>query len=404
MRSHSPLVARWLSVALLLPTVSMAAKAGTEVPGLNAAATYTGEFDRNVRGGLKRGGAYLDNLDLQLEAERGAVFGIPGLSAFAYALYNNRHEFSSEYVGDAQGASSIDAPRGVRLYEAWVDWAPGTEAVSARLGLYDLNSEFDSIETAGLFLNSSHGIGPDFSQTGLNGPSIFPVTSLALRLRATGAGGGYGQIAVLDGVPGDPDDPGSNEIDLARNDGALVVLEGGWSGSAWRKVAVGLWRYTADFDRLNETTITGDPRRDDGNDGWYALADRTLWSNDARAVAGFVRIGQADDRFNPFDTYLGAGISLTGLGANRPEDAIGVAVATAFAGDEYRQAQAAADAPADSRETALELTYRAPINAWLTLQPDIQYIINPGTDPSLDNAFVIALRFELGFSTSLSGD
>jgi porin len=33
----------------------------------------------------------------------------------------------------------------------------------------------------------------------------------------------------------------------------------------------------------------------------------------------------------------------------------------------------------------------------VTLQPDIQYIINPGTDPSLDDAVVIGARMGLTF-------
>ena len=37
------------------------------------------------------------------------------------------------------------------------------EKVSVLTCLYNLNSEFDVIETAGLFINSSHGIGPDYS-------------------------------------------------------------------------------------------------------------------------------------------------------------------------------------------------------------------------------------------------
>ena len=57
----------------------------------------------------------------------------------------------------------------------------GAERASIKFGLYDLNSEFDAIEAAALFINPSHGIGPDFSQSGRNGPSIFPLTSLALR-------------------------------------------------------------------------------------------------------------------------------------------------------------------------------------------------------------------------------
>ena len=99
--------------------------------------------------------AALDNLDLQVAADRGSIPGIPGLSGLFYVLNNNSSEFSAEYVGDSHIVSNIDAPRGLRVFEAWLDRAPGSGAVSTRVGLYDLNSEFDSIETAGPFLNGA---------------------------------------------------------------------------------------------------------------------------------------------------------------------------------------------------------------------------------------------------------
>jgi porin len=55
-----------------------------------------------------------------------------------------------------------------------------------------------------------------------------------------------------------------------------------------------------------------------------------------------------------------------------------------------------------SNETLLELTYQAPVTGWLTLQPDMQYGINPdagipntfSTHP-LSNALVIGMRFTI---------
>ena len=388
--------------ALLL--ASQVASADASAGGITFNAAYTGELDSNLSGGIRTGSTYLDNLDLQLSADRGSIFGISGLSGLLYGLYNGNNQFNEDYVGDAQVISNIDASDGLRLFEAWLDWAPDpAESFSVRAGLYDLNSEFDSVDTGGLFLNSSHGIGIDFGQSGLNGPSIFPVSALALRLRTNFATGAYGQFAVLDGVPGDPDDVRSNEINLSSADGALLVAESGFSSGAWRKLAVGLWRYTARFDQLTGTTPSGDPARSNGNQGWYALADRTLWTGDSGTAAGFLRFGQAQDRFNTFDSYVGAGTSLTGFWSGRPDDAIGLGIATAFTGDNYEDAEALAGSSADSQETNLELTYRAPITDWLTLQPDIQYIINPGVDPELDNALVFLLRFELSFSKQLTG-
>jgi porin len=367
--------------------------------GISFAAVYTGEPIRNLDGGQRTGGTYLDNLDLQISAERGSIFGIPGLSGLFYVLNNNSSEFSAEYVGDSHIVSNIDAPRGLRVFEAWLDWAPGDGSVSTRVGLYDLNSEFDSIETAGLFLNGAQGMGTDFGQTGLNGPSVFPVTSLAMRVHASFGSGVYGQLAVLDGVPGDPDDPESNEIDLSGDDGALVVAEFGWTGNDWRKLAVGAWVYTADFYPL----ASPDGPQDDENSGWYAIADRTVWRGGDTTLAAYLRVGRAEDRFNPIEDYLGFGASLAGFSAARPDVELGVAVSSGTAGSDLKAARRLDDLGTDSRETSIELTYRAPITDWLTLQPDLQYIINPGLDPALDNSLVISLRFELSFSTTQTG-
>jgi hypothetical protein len=93
-------------------------------------------------------------------------------------------------------ASNIDAPRAVRLYEVWADWTFGASDASMRFGLYDLNSEFDTTEARSLFMNSTFGVGHELGQTGHNGPSIFPSTSLALRMALGQHGFWQGEEAV----------------------------------------------------------------------------------------------------------------------------------------------------------------------------------------------------------------
>ena len=75
-----------------------------------------------------------------------------------------------------------------------------------KTGLIDLNSEFDTKDTGSLFINSAHGIGTEFSQTGRNGPSIFPSTSLAVRADAALGNGLTVRVGFFDAVPNDPDD------------------------------------------------------------------------------------------------------------------------------------------------------------------------------------------------------
>jgi porin len=44
-------------------------------------------------------------------------------------------------------------------------------------------------------------------------------------------------------------------------------------------------------------------------------------------------------------------------------------------------------------ETTLELTYLAQFGSHLAVQPDLQFVMNPNTDPAIKNALVFMLRF-----------
>lgn len=361
--------------------------------GIRVDAAYIADYLVNRSGGVADGEAYLQNVDLTLEADSEALFGVPGGTLFVYLLWNDDTTFSDRYAGDFQIVSNIDAERALRVYELWYDWAP-TERLALRFGLYDLNSEFDAIDTAGFFLNSSHGIGAEYGQSGENGPSIFPVTSLAARLQWQVTERTLARYALLDAVPGDPDDSSATvAIELGDGEGVLHALEIDHRFAAGPRLALGGWLYSEEFDRIGAAGAS----RDDGNGGLYAFADVPVRRADdgGPGVDAFVRYGIADEDFNPLDRYFGAGVVLSGFSARRPDDQIGLAVASARAGDPFRAAGA------ESHETTWELSYSAPITDWLRLQPDLQYVRNPGLDPALENTLVIGVRVELGAGLDL---
>ncbi|MBE1529953.1 porin [Sphingopyxis sp. OAS728] len=348
-------------------------------------ATYTAEVIGNASGGLKRGTRYLDNFDLVLEADMEALVGWNGAQLHVYGLYNNGKSIS-DLVGDAQAVSNIETgTSALRLYEAWVDQKLG-EHVSVRAGLYDLNSEFDALDAAGLFVSSPHGIGTDFAQSGQNGPSIFPSTSLAARLAVTPAEGWTVRAAVLDGVPGDPAHPGRTAVKLGHADGALLVgeLEAPLGEG---KLLLGHWRYTADFER-NDGNAAGD-----GNAGTYVRAEVPLIERSGRRVDAFARLGTASGRYNMFDRFASGGLKFSGWVPGREADEFGIAFAAAFTSDSWRAATSAASA-----EVAVEATYRAQVAPWLAVQPNIHYIHRPSADRAITDALVIGLRAEASFS------
>lgn len=389
-------------VICLLAVVSLAqAQADTAEPVVTGAASdaielgvaYTGEVLSNRSGGLSRDSTYVDNLDLTLVVDTDALFGWSGTEFFAYGLYNNGSPFSETIVGDLQVISNIETGvHAIRLYEAWFRFRLGQRS-EMLVGLYDLNSEFDVLDASQLFIGSAHGIGTDISQAGLNGPSIFPVTGLSLRFSTQLNDRWTARAAILDGVPGDPEDPKATSIRLSSDEGALVIgeLE---RATASDKLLVGAWAYSAKFtaDPLDLSQAQTEAKR--GNSGFYVRGEKTLYSNES-ALSVFGRLGYAHGDFNVFDYFASGGLTWRGMLRGRPDDQAGVAFAWAETSSNVLDLADELGADAEPREVIIEVTYRAPINDRIVVQPGVHYVINPGLDPSLDNALVVGLRFEL---------
>ena len=378
---------------LMIGLVPVPVRAETEAGGkaVSAEVGYVADLLRNASGGIRNGSAYLQNVDATIEFDLGRIFGSGGGTLFAYLLWNDASTFSDRYPGDAQGVSNIETEQALRLFEFWYERI-FADRLSLKIGVYDLNSEFDAVDSAALFLNSSHGIIPTYSQTGESGPSIFPVTSLSARLRWEIDRNNLLRYALLDAVPGDPKNPSATAVKLSSREGVLHAFEYTREFSGGLRFGLGAFSYSAEFETIRETDAQGNPVRRGGNNGMYGFAEGNVYADDVkqRSASAFVRLGTANGALNPFDSYLGAGAVLAGFVPRRPEDQIGVSLAIARCGADYRTANDAL-----SHETAIELTYRAHINNRLQIQQDIQYVINPGADRTIENALVIGIRLAL---------
>ena len=343
----------------------------------------------NARGGAGRGVRLLDKLALAAAYDSGGRW--VGLLS---AQYTNGTPFSGSLVGDTQTVSNIEAIGSVRIYEAWLSRRVGAGGI--KLGLIDLNSEFDVQEAAGLFLNSSDGIAAEFSHTGRNGPSIFPTTALAITGFAVPASGWTLRLGVFDGVPGDPAHPRRFVVKLGAGDGALVV------GQVTRRFANGLrfeagaWRYTAAFNALDNVDAAGNQARLRASKGGYGLVEAVLIPaiDGGPSLTGWVRGGVADARVNRIAAYLGGGLVIASPFAGRDGDSTGLSVMHAGFGGAARRAEPGLH----NGETTIEATYRIVLPWGLAVQPDIQYVVHPGGTPGVRDALVAGVRLTLAVS------
>lgn len=344
-------------------------------------AVLTTDLLSNTQGGLREGTRVMANLDLSA-----AWTGDTGWEAFGYVLADAGGGFSETYSGDAQVVSNIDAPPGVRLFEAWVRKTSADERFVLTAGIVNLNGIFDVQEAGGLFLNASHGIGAEYAQSG---PSIFPISGLGAvaewrvtdetRLRA----------GVFDGVPGDP---GNLKRFVAlrfdKGDGVhwVAELEHNFPRGY---VKLGAWSCSALADRLDGQGQTK------GNDGAYAQIKYDFIreaGDDGQGLSGWLRAGQANPDIHAVETYAGGGLVYTGPLAGRDSDAVGISIAHARFGRPYADSLGVDLEP----ETIVELSYRFEIRSGFSVQPDVQYIRNPSGDPSVKDAAVAGVRFRLG--------
>ena len=109
----------------------------------------------------------------------------------------------------------------------------------------------------------------------------------------------------------------------------------------------------------------------------------------------FGRIGGAPSERSTVNFYFDAGINYQGLFPFRDKDVCGIGLSYTKISTGL-QDEGGAPVPSH-HETIIEGTYQAAITSWFAIQPDIQYVFNPGATGSQRNALVAGIRFSMTF-------
>lgn len=354
---------------------------------------YTLDVVGVVSGGLAKRGRVLDDFQIGADLDLEKAFGWKGAKAHALLL-NNSGAMPNDDAGTLQGVNNIEVSRQrARLFEAWVEQAVG-ESASVLVGLYDLNSEFYANDSAGLLLAPAFGIGSELAATGPNGPSIFPSTALSARLRWRPNEHVYVQAAAINAHAGVVGDPGG--ICTHFEHGLLTIAEAGWEGRG--KVAFGAWRYTKKQADIRELTAAGYPAAKTAQ-GAYVLLERQLTDEGADAVrktTAFARLGLSDGDTTAFKGGWQAGLLVEHVFEGRPESAFSIGVNQAFLTGKFRANAFDEGQRLTRAESAIEVTYSDKVGP-VTVQPDLQYVRNPGADGGVGHALVATVRFGVAF-------
>ncbi len=385
--------------------------------GISLSIQETSEVLGNATGGLQQGADYegLTTGDLQLDT--GGAFGLPGGTLNVSGLFIHGTNLSAQNLDDLQTASGIEADDGVRVWEVWYDQkfydSYGTSPVDIKIGQESLDQEFMISTNALYFVNTMFGWPMVPSADLPGGGPAYPLSALGARLQWKPANALKILAGVFNGSPaptsgGDPQQADEYGLSFPLNGGLLAIAELQFTYPALGDLAVsstplsgtyrlGFWydsenfadeRYDDEGLSLANPTSDGNPQLHPGDYSVYGVVDQKLWiskKDTNRSLSFFARAMWAPEDRNLIDFSANAGFVLKDPFAYRTDDILGIGMGYAHVSSAV--AGLAADtalynpgtfSPQPSGETMIEATYQLFVFPWFTLQPDAQYVFNPG--------------------------
>jgi porin len=367
--------------------------------GIDLTLQETSEVLGNVTGGVHQGAVYEGATLMGVSVDTEKLLGLPGGTFNASAYQIHGHELSAENLDNLNLASGIEAPRSTRLFELWYEQSLLGGKAAVRVGQQAADQEFMISQYAALFVNSSLGW-PGLPAIDLpsGGPS-YPFATPAVRLKLHPTD----ELTVLAGLyNGDPADNGSGtsfelnrgafaigEIQYAINGGDHATgLPGTYKLGAWyNSNEFADQRFANDGLSLADPASDGVPALHRGDWSIYAIADQMVYREPGtqdQGIGVFGRIMGAPGNRNEINFELDGGVTYKGIIAGRPNDTAGLGFVytriseRASALDSDKATFSGSPFPIRRNETVLELTYQAQVAPWWIVQPDFQYVFNPG--------------------------
>ena len=158
------------------------------------------------------------------------------------------------------------------------------------------------------------------------------------------------------------------------------------------------WWYNPDSMEVFQDNWNGTraPRTRSGDVGWYLSFDQMVWKEnpadpkDSQGIGLFARYGYAHEDINEINHFWSLGGQYKGLIPERNKDILGFGVAQRVPSDNLQAID-----PTVDPQTVYDLYYKIIVTPWLKVTPDFQWISNPGSDRTVDDAFVGAVRVEV---------
>jgi porin len=365
--------------------------------GITPTINYTADLQGNPVGGRRHGMAYAGQLNADLSFDLGKLAGLDGLTFNISGNWASGTDLSSDDIGNFFIVAQAFAGDRVRLYTLYLDQSLFEGRLDIKAGRFAPGDDFLSWPQYTFFVNIALNPAVFATQVNVPGFTAAPIGTWGTRVRGkpvetiTATVGLYysdpsRNLASTGGIDFGLDVSGAGGLAMAE----LAYLHN--QGEAGPGLG-GTYRLGGYYDSNRYPTFADPQTTRRGNWGVYLLADQIVYREGGpegqRGLALFGALVAAPlTSINTMPFFASGGLVYQGLLRSRPRDITALA---AYIGAFSR------DLPGQDVETVLELTHSMSLTRWLTVQPDIQYIIHPSGRSNTKNALVIGAQLLIQF-------
>ena len=382
-----------------------------EHDGFRPSLTFVSDLAGNPVGGVHKGFTEADNLGFALYVDLERLWGLQGARLDLSMNQRSGSSLSHSYIENVFNVQEVFGGSTYRLVNLDYEQSLCDHRFDVRVGRIAAGDEFLSSPYYWLFVQNGIDGNPNGIFFNAPGMTAYPTETWGLRLKTRP----IEELYVMTGFyNGDPN-LGLNimhGVDFTLQGPLFWITEIGYQPNQGRD-ATGLpgnYKLGVYYNGGPFTAFAppgGAMETLHGNYGVYFLADQVIYGrgpSDRRQEVGVFGsfLFAPDPRINTMPFFFNGGLVLSGLVPSRPRDYAGFGIVFGQFSPDLDKEQCAEQATNPSvgvqhYEMVLEWTYSFHVAPGMRVQPDLQYIINPGAAGQIPNTLVLGLQVSFNF-------
>ena len=395
--------------------------------GIDIKADYVGEMGYNAHGGYNddKTGRYSDQFGLGVALDLQKLWGWDNTQAKIQLTNRNGQNISNDRIGDPRAGTLSSSQevygRGhmVRLTQFWIQHQMFDNKLDVKLGYFGEGEDFNTFPCDFQNLSFCGSQVGNYVNTWYN----WPVAQAAIRVKYNITPELYAQIGAYNQNPSQLEHGNGFKLSGSGTKGTVIPVELVWSPKVNNlpgEYRVGFYKSAADDPDVredvngNDAVLSGaDFRTRSSKKGYWFVAQQQLTTHNGDASRGLNIAANAtfhDKETNLVDNYQSLMLVYKGPFDARPKDDVGIGVARLHVNNDVKKnsellndARGVSDydnplyTPIRETEYNVELNYGFHVTNWLTVRPNLQYVVQPGGVDKVDNALVAGLKIQSTF-------